>query len=137
MSLQYLVGGSVDYTEGLEGSRSLQPTRMRKVPAGVAPSAFDCRSLCRMATRKPLHPAYNIFCRPDKRSHRAKQYQRPFSSSANVGNTSMPANGRQSNEQRDDHTIMLALSSGTEKRIKRGGVNNPADNTGRGIDFGA
>ena len=45
MSLQYLVGGSVDYTEGLEGSRFIVTNPNAKAPAAAAPrSAFKASS---------------------------------------------------------------------------------------------
>ncbi|STI83630.1 iron-sulfur cluster insertion protein ErpA [Escherichia coli] len=49
MSLQYLVGGSVDYTEGLEGSRFIVTNRTRKAPAvAVLPLASNLLFMCRI-----------------------------------------------------------------------------------------
>ena len=83
MSLQYLVGGSVDYTEGLEGSRFVVTNPMPPAPAGVG-----LRSVFKRGGLMPSH-------RP---SHREREKDKtvtlrlpfcvylPFSSSANVGN---------------------------------------------------
>ncbi len=85
---RYLVGGSVDYTEDFEGSRFCNQ-RMRKVPAGVAlPSAFDCCSFVPDGDASVLSGLQHaLSCRPDEAASAIgqKQYQRPFSSRANVG----------------------------------------------------
>ena len=48
MSLQYLVGGSVDYTEGLEGSRFIVTNPNAKSTCGCGPLVSNLLFMCRI-----------------------------------------------------------------------------------------
>lgn len=67
MSLQYLVGGSVDYTEGLEGSRFIVTNPNAKAPAvAVLPSAYNLLFMCRI--NYPAHLLFNAHSHPAQTS---------------------------------------------------------------------
>lgn len=67
MSLQYLVGGSVDYTEGLEGSRFIVTNPNAKAPAvAVLPLVSNLLFMCRI--NYPAHLLFNAHSHPAQTS---------------------------------------------------------------------
>ena len=97
MSLQYLVGGSVDYTEGLEGSRFIVTN----------PNA---KSTCGCGSSFSIYSAFNM---PDNLSG-ISSLQRPLSSSANVGSLRCQRIAASRINSVTTIPIILAVSSGTE-----------------------
>jgi iron-sulfur cluster insertion protein len=122
MSLQYLVGGSVDYTEGLEGSRFIVTNPNAKSTCGCGPRS--ALIALRGVNPKNGNLKVTVLLYPTVIIQRKRRQLQ------------MPADGRQTNHQRDHHPHHRRIFQREMKGVVRRGVDNAADDTGRGVDFG-